>query len=58
MTQVAQINAPGGRFEAEIMSTVQGMADITMLIWGVSALCSLNPLVYLQLYITIVLLSV
>lgn len=49
MAPVAQINAPGGRFEAEIMSTAQGTADITMLIWGVSALCSPNPLVYLQL---------
>lgn len=49
MAPVTEINAPGGWFEAEIMSAAQGMADITVLIWGVSALCLLNPLVYLQL---------
>lgn len=27
-----------GWFEAEIMSAAQGMADITVLIWGVSTL--------------------
>lgn len=49
MAPAAQIDAPGGWFEAEIMSTAQGTTDITVLIWGVNALYSLNPLVYLQL---------